>query len=146
LFLSNEKNSILGISLRAEGPYFVNIPVKSWAVPPTSPRNDSPRRTASARLEGLTVSRIERLPPDYWFFKFGNGIVLSTQSQWRLLSPKAILLTSEDDGQQYGLPEPVDAIARIRELLESRGVSKVEVDKASLTSISASTMTRCSRS
>jgi hypothetical protein len=56
---------------------------------------------------------------------------LSTQSQWRLLSQNAILLTSEDDGQQYGLPEPVDAVARIRELLESRVVSKVEVDQAS---------------
>ena len=99
-------------------------------VPPTSP-NDSPRRTASARLEGLAVSKIEKLPTDYWVFKFGNGVVLSTQSQWRLLSQNAILLTSEDDGQQYGLPEPVDAVARIRELLESRVVSKVEVDQAS---------------
>ena len=48
-----------------------------------------------------------------------------------MLSQNAILLTSEDDGQQYGLPEPVDAVARIRELLESRVVSKVEVDQAS---------------
>lgn len=62
---------------------------------------------------------------------FGNGVALSTHSQWRLLSQNAILLTSEDAGQQYGLPEPVDAVARIRELLESRVVSKVEVDQAS---------------
>ena len=100
-------------------------------MPPTSPKNDSPRRTASARLEGLAVSEIEKLPPDYWVFKFGNGVTLSTQSQWRLFSQNAILLTSEDDGQQYGLPEPVDAVARIRELLESRVVSKVEVDQPS---------------
>jgi hypothetical protein len=100
-------------------------------VPPTSPKNDSPRCTASARLEGLAISTIEKLPPDYWVFKFGTGVALSTQSQWRLLSQNAILLTSEDDGQQYGLPEPVDAVARIRELLESRVVSKVEVEQAS---------------
>jgi hypothetical protein len=100
-------------------------------VPNTSPKNDSPRRTASARLEGLAVSKIEKLPPDYWVFQFGNGVALSTQSQWRLLSQDAILLTSEDDGQQYGLREPVDALARIRELLEGRVVSKVEVDQAS---------------
>ena len=100
-------------------------------MPPTSPKNDSPRRTASPRLEGLAVSKIEKLPPDYWVLKFGNGVALSTQSQWRLLSLNAILLTSEDDGQQYGLPEPVDAVARIRELLESRVVSKVEVNQAS---------------
>jgi hypothetical protein len=48
-----------------------------------------------------------------------------------LLSQNAILLTSKDDGQKYGLPEPVDAVARIRELLESRVVSEVEVDQAS---------------
>jgi len=104
---------------------------KILRVPPTSPKNDSPRRTASARLEGLAVSKIEKLPPDYWVFQFGNGVALSTQSQWRLLSKDAILLTSEDDGQQYGLTEPVDAVARIRELLESRVASKVEVDQAS---------------
>jgi hypothetical protein len=57
--------------------------------------------------------------------------VLSTQSQWRLLSPNAILLTSEDDGQQYGLPKPVNAVASIRELLENRVVAKAEVEQAS---------------
>ena len=66
-----------------------------------------------------------------WVFQFGNGAVLSTQSQWRLLSPNAILLTSEDDGQQYGLPKPVDAVGSISGLLKSRVVSKVEVDQAS---------------
>jgi hypothetical protein len=111
--------------------YFANHPVKSSAVPHTSPQNDAPRRNASARLEGRAVSKIEKLPPDNWVFQFGNGVVLSTQSQWRLLSPNAILLTSEDDGQQYGVPGPVDAVARIRELLESRVVSKVKVDQAS---------------
>jgi hypothetical protein len=77
------------------------------------------------------MSKIEKLPPDYWVFKFGTGVAFSTQSQWRLLSQNVILLASKDDGQQYGLPEPVDAVARIRELLESRVVSKVEVDQAS---------------
>ena len=100
-------------------------------MPPTSPKNDSPRRTASARLEGLAISKIERLPPHYWVFKFGNGLALSTESQWRLLSQDAILLTSEDDGQQYGLPKPVDAVASIRKLLENRIVAKAQVEHAS---------------
>jgi hypothetical protein len=112
-------------------PVLVNHPVKSCAVPPTSPNNDSPRRTASARLKGLAVSKIEKLPPDYWVFKFGSTITLAIEAAWRLLSQDAILLTSEDDGQRYGVPEPVDAVARIRELLENRVVSKVEVDQAS---------------
>jgi hypothetical protein len=97
----------------------------------TSPQSDSPRRSASARLKGLTLSKIDKLPPDYWVFQFGDEIALSTHSQWRLLSEKAILLTSEDDGQLYGLRQPVDAAASIRELLENRVVTRVEVDQAS---------------
>jgi hypothetical protein len=57
--------------------------------------------------------------------------VLSTESQWRVLSREAILLTSGDDGQQYGLPKPTDAQTRVRELLENRLVVKVKVDQAS---------------
>jgi hypothetical protein len=102
----------------------VATPIAGYPPPQTG-------RPHPQRLEGLAISKIEKLPPHYWVFKFGNGVALSTESQWRLLSQDAILLTSEDDGQQYGLPEPVEAVARIRELLESRVVSKVEVDQAS---------------
>jgi Family of unknown function (DUF6188) len=98
-------------------------------VPDPSGHNEL--RNPSARLEGRTLSKIEKLPPDYWVFQFGSDVVLSTQSEWRVLSPEAILLTSEDDGQQYGLPKPVDAQASVRELLENRVVAKVDVDQAS---------------
>jgi len=87
-------------------------------------------RDPAARLEGLTLSKIERLPPDYWVFQFGSGVVLSTQSYWRVLSHDSILLTSEDDGQKYGLPTPVDAEASIRELLDNRIAARVDVDQA----------------
>jgi hypothetical protein len=45
--------------------------------------------------------------------------------------PQAILLTSGDDGQQVGLPKPVDAKASVRELLENRVVAKFDVEQAS---------------
>ena len=88
-------------------------------------------RSSSARLEGRTLSKIEKLPPDYWVFQFGSDVVLSTQSEWRALSQEAILLTSGDDGQQYGSPKPVDAEASVRELLKNRVVAKVDVEQAS---------------
>jgi hypothetical protein len=88
-------------------------------------------RSSSARLEGRTLSKIEKLPPDYWVFQFGSDVVLSTQSEWRVLSQEAILLTSGDDGQQYGSPKPVDAEASVRELLKNRVVAKVDVEQAS---------------
>ena len=88
-------------------------------------------RGPSARIEGRTLSKIEKLPPDYWVFQFGSDVVLSTQSQWRVLSQDSILLTSEEYGQQYGLPKPVDAQAMIRELLENCVAAKVVVNQAS---------------
>jgi Family of unknown function (DUF6188) len=88
-------------------------------------------RSSSARLEGRTLSKIEKKPPDYWVFQFGKDLALSTQSEWRVLSREAILLTSEDDGQQFGLPKPVDAEGSVRQLLENRVVAKVDVDQAS---------------
>jgi hypothetical protein len=81
-------------------------------------------------LEGRTLSKIEKRS-DYRVFQFGNGVVLSTQSPWRVLSQEAILLTSQDDGQQYGLPKPVDAQAEVRKLLQNRIVSELDVDQAS---------------
>lgn len=88
-------------------------------------------RNSSARLQGRTLTKIEKLPPDYWVFQFGSDVVLSTQAEWRVLSREAILLTSSDDGRQYGLPKPVDAQAAVRELLEDRVVAEVDVDQAS---------------
>ena len=87
-------------------------------------------RGPAARLHGRTLSKIERLPPDYWVFEFGTGVVLSTPSQWRVFSKDSILLTSEDDGQKYGLPNPVDAQASIRELLEDHVATRVDVNQA----------------
>ena len=81
-------------------------------------------------MEGRTLSKIEKRS-DYRVFQFGNGVVLSTQSPWRVLSQEAILLTSQDDGQQYGLPKPVDAQAEVRKLLQNRIVSELDVDQAS---------------
>jgi hypothetical protein len=48
-----------------------------------------------------------------------------------VLSREAILLSSGDDGEQYGLPKPVDAEASIHELLGNRVVAEVNVDQAS---------------
>ena len=82
------------------------------------------------RVKSRTLSKIERLPPDYWVFQFGSEVVLSTQSQWRVFSCDCILLTSEDDGQSTALQEPVDAQVNIRELLQNRVATRVEVDQA----------------
>lgn len=92
---------------------------------------DKKFRDAAARLEGRTLSKVEKLPPCHWVFQFGTEVVLRTESEWRVLSAEAILITSEDDGQQYGLPAPVDAQETVGRLLETRVVAKADVNQAS---------------
>ena len=47
---------------------------------------------------------------DYsWFFVFGEEVSLVTESPWRLISEERIIVASQDHGQQFGLPKPVDA-------------------------------------
>jgi len=47
------------------------------------------------------------------------------------MSRDSILLTREDDGQKFGLATPVDAEARLRQHVQNRRVSSVEVNAAS---------------
>jgi hypothetical protein len=57
---------------------------------------------------------------------------LSVESQWRLMSPKVILLTGDDDdGQKFGLATPIDAPTELRQHIEGHTVRSFTVDKAS---------------
>ena len=50
------------------------------------------------------------------------------ESLWRVSVDGNLRLTSRDDGQQFGLSEPVDAHATARSLLQGRRVSDVRLD------------------
>jgi hypothetical protein len=89
------------------------------------------RSLASEILMGLTLTRIEKLPHDYWVFHFGDAVRLNVEAPWRVMSPHSILVTREDDGQKFGLATPVDAEAILRQHVQSRRVTSVEVDSAS---------------
>jgi hypothetical protein len=61
-------------------------------------------------IVGNELISVERL--DYsWFVTFGGGATVATEALWRLLAEGRIVVTSEDHGHQFGLPEPVDAAA-----------------------------------
>jgi hypothetical protein len=69
-------------------------------------------------IVGNELVSVERL--DYsWFVGFGAGITVATEAHWRLIADGRIVVTSEDHGHQFGLPEPVDAAARL--LARTRG-------------------------
>ena len=71
---------------------------------------------------------------DSWNFVFEENIAFSTQTIWRLLKNKNIKWVSLDNGQQFGLPIPVNLVEKLTsELTDKRLVEiKVKQDTADL--------------
>jgi hypothetical protein len=67
---------------------------------------------------------------DYtWFFTFDGGGSVNIDSAWRLISSNGIIVTSEDHGHPFGLPEPVDAGKRVIDAAQNTRVSTYLCDK-----------------
>ncbi len=62
-----------------------------------------------------------------WLFAFGDSFGISVECPWRLIHKGSIAVSSEDHGQQFGLPAPIDAVARAALLLVDAVVRRVEV-------------------
>jgi hypothetical protein len=63
-------------------------------------------------IVGSELVSVERR--DYsWFFEYGADIFVATEAPWRLIADGRIVVTSEDHGHQFGLPERVDAAAML---------------------------------
>jgi hypothetical protein len=81
-----------------------------------------------AHLE--SIERFEK-PGEGWFFRFEGGIYLTVESLWRVISATAIAITSEDDGQLYGLQAPLDAAVIGLEVISRHTVTGVDIDATS---------------
>jgi hypothetical protein len=69
-------------------------------------------QTHLAWLVGTNLSSVEK--KDFsWFFIFSNGGSVVTESPWRLVTTKGIVVTSEDHGHLFGRKEPTDAAASV---------------------------------
>jgi hypothetical protein len=73
------------------------------------------RQESASIYEPLLGQRLQSVEKqDYtWFFTFNDQIAVSTESPWRFMAKGRIVVTSEDDGHQFGLPAPVDAAQRV---------------------------------
>lgn len=71
--------------------------------------------------------RVERRETD-WSFDLQDNNGFAVSCHWHLISPDGIALTEEDDGQRFGLPEPVDAESRANALLGGATVTSATVD------------------
>jgi hypothetical protein len=85
------------------------------------------KRMPMNQLLGMQCTEIVK--QDYaWTFVFGvQQATLNLECPWRLLLQGAIAYGYEDDGQKFGLPEPVDGVRRATELIGSSQIASVEV-------------------
>lgn len=72
------------------------------------------------------VGRVE----SRWAFDFGDGCELLVGCPWRLVSTAGIAVTSSDDGQWFGLSEPIDSSAKVAAILETAVVTSAAVNGA----------------
>ena len=84
------------------------------------------RDESSRPLVGTQLVSAERLDHS-WLLRFGTDITLTTEVLWRLIDDGRIVVTSEDHGHQFGLPEPVDATARLLSSLRGRSVTAASI-------------------
>ena|ERR1039457_3424515 len=76
---------------------------------------------------GAPLQCVEKL--DYsWVFRFGEPLLIMTESPWRLVTPEKIIVAADDHGQKFGLPQPVDASECVLSRLATLGVRSVSVD------------------
>ena len=82
--------------------------------------------TYTKPLIGRQLLSVEKM--DYtWFFGFGTGVTLATESPWRFIEQGRIVASSEDHGHQFGLPAPTDAAREVMSRAAGRTVEAAPV-------------------
>ncbi len=67
-----------------------------------------------------------------WVFDFDGQANLVVECLWRLIEGNRIRLTNLDDGQQFGLPAPVDATETIVSCLEQATIVSLNLREGTL--------------
>ena len=77
---------------------------------------------------GTSLRTVEKL--DYsWCFRFGESLSIVTESPWRFITPEGFIVAAEDDGQQFGLPKPVNAAECVMARLGTLVVQSFHIDE-----------------
>jgi hypothetical protein len=67
-----------------------------------------------------------------WVFEFDDDTNVTVSCLWRLVIDGRIRLTSQDDGQQFGLPSPVDVANELNTQLENGRIVAVDLNIGTL--------------
>jgi hypothetical protein len=62
-----------------------------------------------------------------WIVTFDNDVSIVVDCLWRLVESDRILITGEDNGQKFGLPEPLDSAAEVNHRLMGAVVEATEL-------------------
>jgi hypothetical protein len=88
----------------------------------------------SGSLVGDQLQDLERREHD-WAFVFRSGIRLQVVCRWRIISGDQIAFADRDNGQQFGLPAPLDGVNTSKALLWGNAIQGISIraDTADLT-------------
>ena len=76
---------------------------------------------------GASLRSVEKR--DYsWVFRFGEPLLIMTESAWRLVTSEKVVVAADDDGQKFGLPQPVDASECVLSRLATLAIKSASVD------------------
>lgn len=78
-------------------------------------------------MHGQRVAQVSETSGVYWRFVLSDCGSITVECLWRLISDRHIVVTSEDHGQQFGLPVPVDAVSSVTSLLADASIERVEI-------------------
>lgn len=79
-------------------------------------------------VRGLKCTKVELYEPQSWRFEFEKRVGLNVQCPWRIVNEHGIALGSEDHGQPFGLPAPVNGEQVAFELLSASGVKRMTIE------------------
>ncbi len=81
----------------------------------------------SSSAKGARCTCVELYAPGSWSFNFEGRLRLNAQCPWRIVTNRGIELGSEDDGQQFGLPAPVNGGAVALRLLAETTIKQLQI-------------------
>ena len=73
-------------------------------------------------------SRVWENYPHNFSFRFDEG-TLAVDCLWRIVGDERLIRTSQDHGQQFGLPAPIDAYAEAESILRGRSITSATIRK-----------------
>ena len=81
-------------------------------------------------MAGRVVREVAWFDGGCWRFVFEQWEYIQTYCLWRIVRDNRVILTSEDHGQQFGLPAPIDVGSKVMEEFASAPVRAVVLRKA----------------